>query len=153
MSEFVPASHVILGSEATTVDEVLRFLAEQAVALGMAQDADAVNEAFRDREAEGTTGMMGGFAIPHAKSDAITSSGIIVVKFSEGVTWDSMDDQPITCAISLLTPASEAGTTHLQLLSKVAVLLMDESFRSSLQEASDPEVIAALVNEGLTAAE
>lgn len=153
MSEFVPVSHVILGSGASTVDEVLRFLSEQAVALGMAEDADGVFEAFKAREAEGTTGMMGGFAIPHAKSDAITEAGIIVVKFSEGVAWDSMDDQPITCAISLLTPAAEAGTTHLQLLSKVAVLLMDETFRAKLQEESDPAVIAGLVNEGLTAAE
>ena len=62
-----------------------------------------------------------------------------------------MDDAPITCAIALLTPASEAGTTHLQLLSKVAVLLMDEGFRSSVQAADDAAKIAELINAGIDA--
>lgn len=120
MSDYVSASHVVLGCSASTVDEVLKLLSEQAVSFGIATDAEALCEAFKAREAEGTTGMMGGFAIPHAKSDAVTQAAIIVDKFDEGVVWPSMDDAPITCAIALLTPASEAGTTHLQLLSKVA---------------------------------
>ena len=151
MSEFVPANHVLLDQSASSVDDVLRLLADKSVELGLANDADAVYEAFKAREAEGTTGMTGGFAIPHAKSDAITKAGMIVVKFTEGVEWASMDDAPITCAISILTPAAEAGTTHLQLLSKVAVLLMDEHFRSGVQDAPDAERVAALVNEGRSA--
>lgn len=151
MSEFVPVSHVLLDCKAATVDDALKLISDQAVSFGMASDADAVLDAFKAREAEGTTGMMGGFAIPHAKSDAIKEAGIIVVKFSEGVEWVSMDKEPITCAIALLTPLSEAGTTHLQLLSKVAVLLMDEHFRSSVQGAAAAEEIAKLVNEGLDA--
>ena len=110
MSEFVPANHVLLDQSASSVDDVLRLLADKSVELGLANDADAVYEAFKAREAEGTTGMTGGFAIPHAKSDAITKAGMIVVKFTEGVEWASMDDAPITCAISILTPAAEAGT-------------------------------------------
>lgn len=149
MSEFVPANHVLLDQSASSVDDVLRLLADKSVELGLANDADAVYEAFKAREAEGTTGMTGGFAIPHAKSDAITKAGMIVVKFTEGVEWASMDDTPITCAISILTPAAEAGTTHLQLLSKTAVLLMNEGFRSSVQDAADAEKIATLINEGL----
>ena len=151
MSEFVPVSHVLLDCSAATVDDALKLISEQAVAFGLAEDAAAVCDAFKAREAEGTTGMMGGFAIPHAKSEAIKESGVIIVKFSGGVEWASMDGEPITCAIALLTPASEAGTTHLQLLSKVAVLLMDEHFRSGVQDASDAEKVAALVNEGLSA--
>ena len=149
MSEFVPVSHVLLDQSAGSVDEVLRLLADKAVELGLSSDADGVYDAFKAREAEGTTGMMGGFAIPHAKSDAITTSGVIVAKFSDGVAWDSMDDAPITCAIALLSPASEAGTGHLQLLSKVAVLLMDEGFRTKMHEAADVEKISALMNESL----
>ena len=151
MSEFVPVSHVLLDCSAATVDDALKLISEQAVAFGLAEDAAAVCDAFKAREAEGTTGMMGGFAIPHAKSEAIKESGVIIVKFSDGVEWASMDGESITCAIALLTPASEAGTTHLQLLSKVAVLLMDEHFRSGVQDAADAEKVAALVNEGLSA--
>ena len=141
MSDFVSASHVVLGCSASTVDDVLK----------LASDAEALYEAFKAREAEGTTGMMGGFAIPHAKSDAVTQPAIIVDKFDEGVAWPSMDDMPITCAIALLTPASEAGTTHLQLLSKVAVLLMNEDFRTSVQAADDPDKIVELISAGIAA--
>ncbi|WP_317415878.1 fructose PTS transporter subunit IIA [Thermophilibacter provencensis] len=151
MSDFVSASHVVLGCSASTVDDVLKLLSEQAVSFGIASDAEALYEAFKAREAEGTTGMMGGFAIPHAKSDAVTQSAIIVDKFDEGVAWPSMDDMPITCAIALLTPASEAGTTHLQLLSKVAVLLMNEDFRTSVQAADDPDKIVELISAGIAA--
>ena len=66
MSDYVSASHVVLGCSASTVDEVLKLLSEQAVSFGIATDAEALCEAFKAREAEGTTGMMGGFAIPHA---------------------------------------------------------------------------------------
>lgn len=150
MSELVPASHIFFDVAASKVNEALKFFSEKAVEAGVASDADAVLEAFKAREAEGTTGMMGGFAIPHAKSDAITAPAVFVAKFSEGIEWASMDNEPITCAIALLTPATEAGTTHLTLLSKVAVLLMDESFRSNVQAATDADAIAALVDEGLS---
>ena len=149
MSEFVPSSHVLLGRSAGSVDEALRLLGACTVELGLAADAEAVYEAFTAREAEGTTGMTGGFAIPHAKSNAIAKSGIMVVKFDEGIEWASMDNVPVTCAIAIVTPASEAGTTHLQLLSRVAVLLMNEAFRASILATNDVEEIARLVNEGL----
>ena len=149
MSEFVPASNVVLNQSAASVDDALKLLADKAVELGLSDDAEGVFEAFKAREAESTTGMTGGFAIPHAKSDAIKAAGMIVVKFDEGVEWASMDGAPVTCAIAILTPAAEAGTTHLQLLSKVAVLLMDEGFRSGVQSADGAEKIAELINAGI----
>ena len=152
MSEFVPASNVVLGQSAASVDEALRLLAAKAVELGLSDDAEGVYGAYKAREVEGTTGMTGGFAIPHAKSDAIKAAGMIVVKFSEGIEWSSMDNAPVTCAISILTPAAEAGTTHLRLLSKVAALLMDDGFRANVQAFDDAEKIAELVNSGLAEA-
>ncbi len=143
-------SHVLLDCPAKDTEEALTLIAEKAVELGMADDADALREALAAREAAGTTGMMGGFAIPHAKADAVKQSGVIVVKFAGDVAWDSQDGQPITCAIALLNPASEVSA-HLAMLSKVAALLMDEGFRSKIQASSDPAEIAAAVNEGLDA--
>ena len=95
--------------------------------------------------------MMDGFAIPHAKCDAIKQATVLVVKFSGNVAWESMDQKPVRAAIALFVPSKEAGTTHLQLLSKVAVLLMDEKFRASVLESEDPAAIAAIINKGLEA--
>ena len=149
MSDFVKASHVFLDNPATTTEEALSFLADKAVELGIADDAAAVLDAFKAREAEGTTGMMGGFAIPHAKTDAIKDAAVLVVKFAGDVEWESMDDEPIKVAIALLVPGGEAGTTHLKLLSKVAVMLMDEGVRAGVLGAADVDAIASAVNKGL----
>ena len=146
MSETVTASHVFLGNTATSVDEVLLFLSEKAVELGITDDVESTLEAFKNREAEGT---MGGFAIPHCKSDIVKQAAVMVVKFSGEVAWSSMDNAPIKCAIALLIPAAQAGDVHLQLLSHVAVLVMDEHFRADVLASDDPEQIAARLNEGL----
>lgn len=149
MSDFVQASHVFLDNPAKTVDEALAFLSAQAVALGIAEDERAVLDAFKAREAEGTTGMMEGFAIPHAKSEAIKQASVMVVKFAGDVEWESMDGKPIRVAIALCVPGGEAGTTHLQLLSKVAVMLMDEKFRNETLADVDTASIAVRINSGL----
>ena len=149
MSDFVQASHVFLDNPAKTVDEALAFLSAQAVALGIAEDERAVLDAFKAREAEGTTGMMEGFALPHAKSETIKQASVMVVKFAGDVEWESMDGKPIRVAIALCVPGGEAGTTHLQLLSKVAVMLMDEKFRNETLADVDTASIAARINSGL----
>jgi PTS system fructose-specific IIA component len=136
MSDFVQASHVFLNNPAKNVEEALEFLSAQAVKLGIADDEKAVLDAFKAREAEGTTGMMEGFAIPHAKADAVKKA---------------MDNKPIKVAIALCVPGGEAGTTHLKLLSKVAVMLMDETFRKDVLAADDPAAIAERINDGLDA--
>ena len=147
MSETVTASHVFLGNTATSVDEVLLFLSEKAVELGITDDVESTLEAFKNREAEGTTGMMEGFAIPHAKSDAITEAAVIVVKDESGVTgWDTMDGAPVNVAIALLIPGAQAGTTHLKILSKVAEALMDEDFRATVKGSTDAAEIANTIN-------
>lgn len=149
MSDFVKASDVYLDNAASTVDEALDFLSEKAVEAGYAPDKQAVLDAFKAREAEGTTGMMEGFAIPHAKSDAISKAAVIVVKFAGDVAWDSMDKKPVNVAIALCIPGAEAGTTHLKILSDVAVLLMNEKFRSEVRAATDGATIAKIINDGL----
>lgn len=149
MIDFVKSSQVFLGCPAATVDDALEFLADKAAELGIVNDRDAVLAAFRAREAEGTTGMMSGFAIPHCKSATVNASSVMVVKFAGDVAWDSMDGQPIRTAIALLVPEGKVGTEFLKMLSKVAVMLMDEEFRGKVSATDDPEAIAAIINEGL----
>lgn len=144
---FVKVENVFVAEDFASRDEALSFVSNQAVKAGLADDADAVMNAFLAREAEGTTGMMEGFAIPHAKSDAITEAAVIVVKDDSGVTgWDTMDGAPVNVAIALLIPCAQAGTTHLKILSKVAEALMDEDFRATVKGSSDAAEIAKTIN-------
>ena len=149
MSDFVKASHVFLDCPATTVDEALEFLAAKAVELGISDDEKGVLAGLKDREVEGTTGMMGGFAIPHCKSSVVKGASVIVVKFAGDVAWESMDGAPIRVAVALFVPDNKAGTTYLRMLSQLAVMLMGEEFREKILASDDADVIAATVNEGL----
>lgn len=146
MSGFVKATSVFLNQQIDSREGVLEFLSAKAVEAGLSGDGAAVLAAFQAREEEGETGMMGGFAIPHAKCDAIERAGVIIVKLASPVEWPSFDGQPVDVCIALLVPTSEAGSTHIQLLSQTAVMLMDEGFCASLRELSDAEAIADLIN-------
>ena len=148
MSDYIKASQVYLNNPATNVEETLEFLAKKAVENGISDDEAAVLEAFKAREAMGTTGMQGGFAIPHCKSAAVNDAAIYVVKFAGDVEWDSLDGKPIKTAVALFAPD---GDVHLTLLSTVAGMLTDESNRAKLLEAADADAIADVINAAMGA--
>lgn len=151
MSGFVSEENILLNQQATTKEEALRTISDAAVRLGIADDADAVYAAFLAREEIDKTGMVDGFAVPHCKTDAVKSAAVIIFKNAQPVEWPSLDDKPVDIAMALLIPDSEAGTTHLRLLSKAAMLLMDDNFKSKLRESDDAADLAATLNVELVA--
>ena len=146
---FITSKQVTIAYEAASREEALHYLAEQGVALGFAEDVEAVYQAFLEREAIAETGLQDGFAVPHAKTDAIKTPGVAVVKLANKVEWPSFDKQPVDIALALYVPAGEAGATHLRLLSQAAVMLMKADFREKVRASQDPEEIAALIDAGL----
>lgn len=149
--EFVKSNQVFIGQQIASRDDALHFLAKQAAALGFAGSEQEVYDAFIFREGEGPTGLQWGFAIPHAKSEVITKPGVLVLKMAQGLEWPSFDGEPVSIALALLVPGGEAGTTHVRLLSKTAVMLMDEEFRAFLRVSNNPVAIAAEINARLEA--
>lgn len=151
MNDFVKAENVFLDKSFSNKSGLLLFLSERAVENGIAVDVQACKAAFDMRESEMSTGVIDGFAIPHAKASCIKEAAVMVVRSTEVVgDWESLDGSPITNAIALLVPDGEAGSTHIKLLSKTAVMLMDKQFRDTLRAATEPEEIAALINERLS---
>ncbi len=151
MSGFVSEENILLKQQATTKEEALRTISDAAARIGVADDADAVYAAFLAREEIDKTGMVDGFAVPHCKTDAVKSAAVIIFKNAQPVEWPSLDDKPVDIAMALLIPDSEAGTTHLRLLSKAAMLLMDDNFKSKLRESDDAADLAATLNVELVA--
>ncbi len=144
---FVSAENVLFASSDLDRDAALDAIVAAAVDQGIVDDAAALRAAFLKREAEGTTGMVDGYAIPHAKTDAVKRASVLVLKADSPVaSWETLDGAPVTCAIALLVPESEAGTSHLQILSKVATALTDDSFRAAFKAESDPARLAELIN-------
>lgn len=150
MSDFVKEENVFVAQSLGSRQDMLRFIAEKAVELGVVSDAEVTLEAFLAREAMGETGMTDGFAVPHAKSPAILEPAVIVVKNDRALDWPSFDDKPVDIAIALLVPEGEAGTTHIRLLSKTAVLLMRDEFKDLVRGSDDPCQIADAINAGIS---
>lgn len=150
-TDFVKPEQVFVGESFVSRDELLTFVSKKAVEQGIAQDADELMSAFIAREDMGTTGMTDNFAIPHAKSTTVTNAAVMAIKTSDIAGWETLDQKPVEVAIALLIPDTEAGTTHLKLLSKVAEALMDDEFRSAVKGTDDAATIAKLINDRLNA--
>ena len=149
MSQIVTADSVLLSQHAGSREEALTLISQKAAELGIADDADALFSAFVARENMGETGMTDGFAVPHAKSAAIDRAAVIVFKNDHALDWPSFDNKPVDICLALLVPDAEAGTTHIKLLSKTAVLLMREQFKNLLRTSDDRKAIADAINEGI----
>ena len=149
MSQFVTEKSVFVNQNLESREALLRFVSDKAAEFGITDNADAVYDAFMAREAMGETGMTDGFAVPHAKSDDIKDAAVIVVKNDHALEWPSFDEKPVDVAIALLVPGGEAGTTHIKLLSKTAVLLMKDEFKNLVHGTDDAAAIADAINAGI----
>ena len=149
MSQFVSEKSVFVNQNLESREALLRFVSDKAAEFGVTDNADAVYDAFMAREAMGETGMTDGFAVPHAKSDDIKDAAVIVVKNATPLEWPSFDEKPVDVAIALLVPGGEAGTTHIKLLSKTAVLLMRDEFKNLVHGTDDAQAIADAINAGI----
>lgn len=81
---------IFLSQPLATQKEVFKFLAKQAVQTGISADEKHVYQRLVERENEGTTGMMDGFAIPHAKDQSIGEPSILIVTLDQGTEWNSL---------------------------------------------------------------
>ena len=92
----------------------------------------------RKKEEEGTTGIGEGIAIPHCKSDAVTAPGLAAMVVPQGVEYDALDGEPVHIIFLIAAPNTEENV-HLDVLSRLSVLLMDEQFTKDLMKAKSPE--------------
>ncbi|MGX7015080.1 fructose PTS transporter subunit IIA [Vagococcus silagei] len=145
----IKAEHIFVNQTFATQAEVFKYLASQIKALDLAEDAEKVEAALFERESQSTTGMMDGFAIPHAKSATIKEPTVLLVKNNLGLEWDSLDGKPIEVIIGLFIPENMAGDTHLKLLSTISRMLMKADFKAQLKELNTEVELANLLNSGL----
>ncbi|MFT8820458.1 MAG: fructose-specific PTS transporter subunit EIIC [Liquorilactobacillus nagelii] len=135
--------NVFLNVTAKDQQEVLHYLAKQAVDLGLASSEDSVFEKYIKREHEGSTGMENGIAIPHAQDDTIKKSSLLIVRLKDPVNWNTFDDKPVDTIISFLIPQKDNGT-HLNYLSSTAKLLLHQDFVDRLKASQTGDQIVEL---------
>lgn len=146
MANAVSKDLIFLDVKAESKDDALRKIADFAFEQGRVESAELYYEALVAREGESSTGFTEGVAIPHGKSSTVKDASVLLVRFSEGIDWDSMDGKPTTLALALTIP-EEGAAGHLQILSKIARSLMNEEFLNSLTKSTDKdELLATLEN-------
>lgn len=141
--EMFTRDNVRVDVHADSQEDALARIAAMATDRGYATDADGVLAGLQAREAQMTTALMDGIAIPHAKHSAISEAALLVVRFNEPVAWPT-EKTPVSVAVTMLVPEAQAGTTHLKLLAKVSRALMDEDLRATLNSGSADEIYTPL---------
>lgn len=139
-----------LNLDATTQREVISQLTSLLREQDRIESESAFIQGVMEREAEFSTGFGNGFAIPHCKSDTVKTASIIIGKTTNEIEWNSLDNKPVTFIIMLAIPATEGGTTHLQILAALSGKLMDDEFRVQLMNATHHEQILDLLDELIT---
>lgn len=122
---------------------------DQAVALmaesGKIRDEKAYRKQVYAREEESTTGIGEGIAIPHGKCDAVEKPGLAAMVVKDGVDFDALDGEPVTLIFLIAAPDTE-DNIHLDVLSKLSVLMMDEDFSNALRNARSKEEFLEIID-------
>ncbi|MFH5810275.1 PTS sugar transporter subunit IIA [Companilactobacillus sp. FL22-1] len=141
----IPKQNILLDVDIPDKDSALNYISKKACDLGYTDSSDGLYKAFLDREADYSTGLQEGFAIPHAKTNFVKSPGIIYVRTRNAIEWKTYDDRPVTDIFALIVPESGAGTTHLKMLSNLATALLEDDFKKEIRDLEDPQKISEYI--------
>ncbi|MDY5103655.1 MAG: fructose-specific PTS transporter subunit EIIC [Agathobacter sp.] len=136
---------IMLQGVASDKTDVLNQMVELMAKSGKIADVDTYRKGVFAREAEGTTGVGEGIAIPHCKSSAVKAPGLAAMVVPDGVEFDALDGAPVHILFLIAAPDTK-DNVHLDVLSKLSTLLMDESFTQSLIHASSVDEFLAIID-------
>ena len=144
--DLLAAESIELNGSAAGKQDVLNKMVDLMAKSGKIRDVETYRKGVFAREEEGTTGIGEGIAIPHCKSDAVKAPGLAAMVVKDGVEFDALDGAPVNLLFLIAAPNTE-DNVHLEVLSKLSVLLMDEDFSRALQNAKSPEEFMKIVDE------
>ena len=145
ITDLLKPEGIRIGGAPATKDEAIDQLVDLMAAEGNVRDRAGYAAAVRAREAEFSTGLGEGIAIPHAKTAAVSAPGLAAMTVPAGVDYDSADGEPATLLFLIAAPEGEANT-HLEVLSRLSTLLLDADFCAALRSAETPEQFRSLVD-------
>lgn len=134
---------MIMNLQATTKEAAIDELIASLAASGRINDKVLFKEKILAREAQSSTGIGGGIAMPHAKTSAVNQATVVFAKSSAGVDYESLDDEPAKLFFMIAAPEG-AGNMHMRTLAALSRLLIESEFIEALMNASTPDEVAAL---------
>lgn len=144
--ELLSVESIELRGSAAGKKEVLDKMVDLMAKSGKIGDVETYRKGVYAREEEGTTGIGEGIAIPHCKSDAVTKPGLAAMVVPNGVDFDALDGEKVSLIFLIAAPNTE-DNVHLDVLSKLSVLLMDEKFTGDLRSAKTVDEFLRVIDQ------
>lgn len=143
--DLLAVESIDLNGKVTGKNEALDAMVALMAKSGKINDVEKYRKGVYAREEEGTTGIGEGIAIPHCKSDAVSRPGLAAMVIKDGVDFDALDGGKVDLIFLIAAPNTE-DNVHLDVLSKLSVLLMDENFTSGLRNAKTVEEFLSVID-------
>lgn len=143
--DLLAVESIDLNGKVTGKNETLDAMVALMAKSGKINDVEKYRKGVYAREEEGTTGIGEGIAIPHCKSDAVSKPGLAAMVIKDGVDFDALDGEKVSLIFLIAAPNTE-DNVHLDVLSKLSVLLMDENFTSGLRNAKTVEEFLSVID-------
>lgn len=136
---------ILLGGTPASKSEAIDQLIDLQVKGGRIADVEAYKAGILAREEKGSTAVGEGIAIPHAKSEAVKAPSLAAMTVPEGVDYEALDDEPSNLLFMIAAPND--GDVHLEVLSRLMTILMDEDFRAKLLAAKDADEFLQIIDD------
>ena len=144
--DFLSADAIKMSLESKTKKDAIKEMVELLVKTGKVKDKKKMIQTLMEREELGSTGIGQGIAIPHGKSDTVSDLAAAFGLSADGISFDSLDGEPVNIFFLLVAPEDAAGA-HLKALARISSLLKDKYFRKSLLSAKTPEDVVKIIQE------
>lgn len=145
ITDLIDKRSVSLDASPSSKSEALDTIVDLMCKSGKITDRETYRQKVYDREEESTTGIGEGIAIPHGKCDAVKAPGLAAMVVKNGVDFDSLDGEPATLFFLIAAPNTE-DNVHLDVLSKLSMMLMDEDFSNSLKNAKSVDEFLSIID-------
>lgn len=136
---------ILLGGSPKSKSEAIDMLVELQAKSGNISDLEEYKKGILAREEKGSTAVGEGIAIPHAKSEAVKAPSLAAMTVLEGVDYEALDDEPSNLLFMIAAPND--GDVHLEVLSRLMTILMDEDFRQKLLNAKDKDEFIKIIDD------
>ena len=146
ITELLDINSIDLNTQISNKEEAIDHLVNLLDQSGKLNDKEIYKESVLNREAQSTTGIGDGVAIPHGQSEGVETAGLSAMVVKEGLDFKSLDGQP-TYLFFMIGAPKDSGGAHLQALAQLSTLLMEEDFRNALINASSKEEFLKLIDE------
>ena len=138
ITELLSKDAIKINGVASTKEEVISKMIDLMETNGNITNKEEYKNVVLERETEGTTGIGEGIAIPHGKTQAVSKAGLAAMVVPDGVEFNSLDGKPVNLLFLIAAPDTK-DNVHLEVLSRLSTLLMDNEFRAALLNAKTPE--------------